>query len=92
MSRPIRRVRGLAFFPLILLVGSLARAEAQLPKVRITLMPDVPYENVFGHYVLYSPFGAHAGFVRKPGSRRRGAETPLFYRSSTALTCRSLAA
>ena len=69
MSRPIRRVRGLAFFSLILLVGSLVRAEAQLPKVRITLMPDVPYENVFGHYVLYGPFGAHAGFVRKPGSR-----------------------
>ena len=42
MSRPIRRVRGLAFFSLILLVGSLVRAEAQLPKVRITLMPDVP--------------------------------------------------
>jgi hypothetical protein len=57
MTRPIRRVRGLAFFSLILLVGSLARAEAQLPKVRITLMPDVPYENVFGHCVLYGPFG-----------------------------------
>jgi hypothetical protein len=59
MSRPIRRVRSRAFFSLILLVGSLARAEAQLPKVRITLMPDVP-----------DPFGAHAGFVRKPGSGR----------------------
>jgi hypothetical protein len=69
MSRPIRRVRGLAFFSLILLVGSPARAEAQLPNARITLMPDVPYDNVFGHYVLYGPFGARGGFVQKPGSR-----------------------
>jgi hypothetical protein len=69
MSRPIRRVRGLAFFSLILLVGSLARAEAQLPNTRITLMPDVPYDNVFGHYVLYGPFGARGGFIQKPGSR-----------------------
>jgi hypothetical protein len=49
--------------------GGLVRAEAQLPKVSITLMPDVPYEKVFGQYVLYGPFGAYSGFVRKPRSR-----------------------
>jgi hypothetical protein len=69
MSRPIRRVRCLAFFSLILLVGSLARAGAQLPKVSITLMPDVPYGKVFGHYALYGSFGAYSGFVREPSSR-----------------------
>jgi hypothetical protein len=69
MRHLIRRVRGSALFSLILLVGSLVRAEAQLPKVSITLMPDVPYEKVFGHYVLYGSFGAHGGFVQKPGSR-----------------------
>jgi hypothetical protein len=51
------------------LVGSLVQAEAQLPTVRITLMPDVPYEKVFGYYVLYGPFGAHGGFFQKSGSR-----------------------
>jgi hypothetical protein len=69
MRHPIRRVRGLALFSLILLVCGLVRVEAQLPKVSITLMPDVPYEKVFGQYVLYGPFGAHGGFVRKPSSR-----------------------
>jgi hypothetical protein len=69
MSRPIRRVRGLGLFSLILLVGTLVRVEAQLPHVRITLMPDVPYRKVFGQYVLYGSFGASSGFVRKPGSR-----------------------
>jgi hypothetical protein len=70
MSHPIRRVRDFALLSLILLVGGLASAHAQLPKVSITLMPDVPYELVFGHYVLYGPFGAHGGFVQKPpGSR-----------------------
>ena len=66
----IRRVRALVFSSLILVVSGLFRAEAQLPKVSITLTPDVPYDKVFGHYVLYGPFGAYGGFVRKPGSRR----------------------
>jgi hypothetical protein len=69
MSHPIRRARGFAVFSLILLVGSLPRAEAQLPKVTVTLMPDVPYEKVFGHYVLYGSFGARGGFVQKPHSQ-----------------------
>lgn len=68
MSRPIRRVRRLALFSVIWLVSGLVRAEAQLPNVSITLMPDVPYAKVFGHYVLYGSFGAYSGFVRQPGS------------------------
>jgi hypothetical protein len=69
MGHPVRSAQGLALFSLILLVGSLASAEAQLPKVSIILMSDVPYEKVFGHYVLYGPFGARGGVVQKPGSR-----------------------
>jgi hypothetical protein len=69
MCRPIRRLQGLFLFSLILAGGGLVRAEAQLPTVRITLVPDVPYEKVFGHYVLYGPFGAYSGFLRKPHSR-----------------------
>ena len=69
MRHLIPRVRSLFPFALILAVGGFVRAEAQLPRVIITLMPDVPYERVFGHYVLYGPFGAQGGFVRKPSSR-----------------------
>jgi|CZKJ01.1.fsa_nt_gi hypothetical protein len=61
--------RRLLVSSLILAGAGLLRVEAQLPKVSITLMPDVPYEKVFGQYVLYGPFGAHGGFVRKPSSR-----------------------
>jgi hypothetical protein len=69
MRHLVPRVRSLFPFALILAVGGFVRAEAQLPRVIITLMPDVPYERVFGHYVLYGPFGAQGGFVRKPSSR-----------------------
>src|SRR5579872_4179569 len=65
----IRRVQRLFLSSLILAVGGIARSEAQLPKVSITLTPDVPYEKVFGHYVLYGDFGAQGGFVQKPRSR-----------------------
>jgi len=69
MRQPIRRVRSPFLFALILAGGGFVRAEAQLPRVSIILMPDVPYERVFGHYVLYGPFGAQGGFLRKPSSR-----------------------
>lgn len=76
MRDPARRVRVFFLSSLILVLSSLVlagggvvRAEAQLPEVSITLMPDVPYEKVFGYYVVYGPFGAQGGFVRKPGSR-----------------------
>jgi hypothetical protein len=65
----IRKVRGFFFSSLILALSGLVGAEAQLPNVRLTLMPDVPYEKVFGHYVLYGGFGAHGGFIQKPSSR-----------------------
>jgi len=70
MCHPIRRVCGLFLASLILGGGGLVLAEAQLPKVSINLMPDVPYERVFGRYVLYGPFGAYGGFLRKQSSRR----------------------
>jgi len=68
MRHAIRRARNF-FLLAVILGGGLVRAEAQLPRVSITLTPDVPYERVFGHYVLYGPFGAQGGFVRKPSSR-----------------------
>jgi len=54
---------------LIFSVGGCLLAGAQLPRVSITLMPDVPYEKVFGHYVLYGRFGAYGGFIQKQSSR-----------------------
>jgi hypothetical protein len=64
----VRRARVLFFSFLIFAVGGVVLAEAQSPKV-IILLPDVPYEKVFGQYVLYGPFGAHGGLLEKPGSR-----------------------
>ena len=46
MRHLVPRVRSLFPFALILAVGGFVRAEAQLPRVIITLMPDVPYERV----------------------------------------------
>jgi hypothetical protein len=69
MCCSIRRTLSFLLSCLIFAVGGLVRAEAQLPSVRITLMPDVPYEKVFGHYVLYGPFGAFGGVVQKPRFR-----------------------
>ncbi len=69
MSCLTQRVRGLFLSSLILVLSGLVRAGAQLPTVSLTLTPDVPYEKVFGHYVLYGGFGAQGGFLKKPRSR-----------------------
>jgi hypothetical protein len=52
MSRLMQRVRALWLSSLILVLSGLVRAGAQLPTVSLTLTRDVPYEKVFGHYVL----------------------------------------
>jgi hypothetical protein len=70
MRRPIRRARNLFLLSLISVRGGPVPARAQqLPRVSITLMPGVPYKNVFCHYVLYGGFGAYGGFIQKQSSR-----------------------
>jgi hypothetical protein len=69
MYRFIRGARVLFLSFLIFAVGGVVLAEAQPPRVSIVLMPDVPYETVFGHYVLYGRFGANGGLIQKPGSQ-----------------------
>src|SRR5258708_39425935 len=74
MSCLAQRVRGLFLSSLILVLSGLVRAGAQLPTVSLTLAPGVPYEKVFGHYVLYGGVGAQRGSLKK--TRSRAVQSP----------------
>jgi hypothetical protein len=64
-----RRGALIAAVALLFAVNGPAQTARQLPKVSISLLADVPTEEVSVHYFLYGPFGAQGGVVQETGTQ-----------------------